>query len=537
MKVFCSILSIVLFTSFSIAETKLSENKQQEQKVNSQAYGLYRDSQTGRFFSNGNTNFSLKPKGSSTYLERIEVSVDNGPFKPYENNLKFDEEGPHKIRFRAVDPVFNWSPIQNFSVIVDKTPPTTRFSWKGPKFENDGQTYINPTSELFVTADDKLSGVSHHLYRRPGDTPVKFKLKKAFKTPGAHEYEFSSTDNVGNLSAWKTLKFVVDSEAPTSEARVEGTFYKKAEKSYINYGSKVVLSSKDNASGIETIEYSINEGPALKYSDAFTVGESVASIKYRAKDRVGNTEDWKTIKLFQDADAPKVKITYSGTYETIAGTIYAKPGFKISAQLFDNQSGISKQFVSKVDSSYQSTDSREFNFDQEGKYRFEYKVTDNVGNSNEINPISLIIDGKAPESKVTSAEKIVERDNVFLSAIPNQLVISSMDKESGVDYIEASYDGKKFFKVLGPIDLATWKSKQNTVYYRAVDKIGNREEVKTMTVKLLTQGPVVDLFVEGDGSTPNVPLSQFADKKKANRVPASKAKSVANKKPVRKKKK
>ncbi len=512
---------VLVFALTASSEPRVNTQPKPDKNLKPENYGLYRDAQTGRFFSNGSTEFSVKPKGNSTYLERIEVSVDDGPFKPYSGKLSFNSEGTHKIKFRAVDPVLNWSPIQSFSVIVDKTPPVTRFTWKGPKHEKDGKTFISPKSQLIVTAEDSLSGVSHHLYRQPGDTPVKFKVKKAFSKAGDYEYEFTSSDKVGNASNWQKISFIVDDASPATTAKVEGTFFEKGEKSYINYGSKIRLTSNDTASGVEHVEYKVNEGPIVKYAEPFSVGEAKSVISYRGKDSVGNVEPWKKITLFQDSTAPKVQFSKSGVFKVIAGTVYAKPGFKLSATINDTQSGISTSSVSKSNSQFSATTDRVFEFTEPGRFQFEYKVTDKVGNQSEINPISVVIDDKSPKSKVTSTEKLVERDKVFLSGIPNQLVITSDDGDSGVDFIEASYDGKSFFKVNGAIDLATWKSKRNTLYYRAVDRIGNREATQEMVIQLLTQGPVVDLFVEGSDSTPNVPLSKFKKSEGKKRVPAS----------------
>ena len=81
--------------------------------------GFYYDAATNKYFTDGQPTFSIQPLGNAKYLESIDVSVDNGSFKPYTGKLSFQTQGLHTIRFRAVDPVLNWSPVQVFRLTID----------------------------------------------------------------------------------------------------------------------------------------------------------------------------------------------------------------------------------------------------------------------------------------------------------------------------------------------------------------------------------------------------------------------------------
>src|SRR5262249_1209040 len=82
----------------------------------------------------------------------------------------------------------------------------------------------------------------------------------------------------------------------------------------------------------------------------------------------------------------------------------------------------------------------------------------------------------------------------------------------GVERVEVSYDGKTWNPAGRAIDLTQWSQSKRTVYYRSIDRLGNREAPQSMTVVLRTEGPKVDLFVE-QGDLPQVPLSQLKNSK------------------------
>src|SRR5271156_6310242 len=93
--------------------TRADEGKQLE-LVSASGQGFFYDSKTNRYFSDGKSSFIIRPVEDPKYLEKIELSLDEGDFQTYSGKMKFDQEGFHLVRFRASDPVLNWSPLQEF---------------------------------------------------------------------------------------------------------------------------------------------------------------------------------------------------------------------------------------------------------------------------------------------------------------------------------------------------------------------------------------------------------------------------------------
>src|ERR1700722_7806717 len=111
--------------------TRADEGKRLE-LVSPSGQGFYYDAKTNRYFSDGKTSFAIRAVEDPKYLEKIEVSLDEGDFQVYSGKMKFDQEGFHLVRFRASDPVLNWSPLQEFRIYVDLTAPKSFAFWHGP---------------------------------------------------------------------------------------------------------------------------------------------------------------------------------------------------------------------------------------------------------------------------------------------------------------------------------------------------------------------------------------------------------------------
>ena len=484
------------------------------------SYGFFYDSKTNRYFSDGRSTFSIRPVEDQRFLEKIEISLDGGEFELYQGKLKFDKEGLHQIRFRASDPVLNWSPIQEFRVYVDLTPPKSAFFWQGALFQKDTATFVSPTSQLVVAAQDSVSGVAKTLVGEGQAEPAPFTAPMRFKAEGDHVIKFASVDHVGNQEPWQELRFSVDSKPPVTEATINGFSFKNDKGVFVNSGSEIVLTAKDEESGVKVTEFQVNGGPVTEYRNPISVTDKRVELKYRSVDNVANAEAWKSMILVQDTTPPQIAIEKSGTYLSSGGRIFATPGFAFVVKATDSETGIDSFEVTRDGKTFQKVTDTKFTFDQPGEYQFALKAVDKVGNIAEGNPYTVVIDNQPPKTVVKTQEKLVEKDGVFISSLPNQIDFTATDDAVGVDHTEISFDGKNFVTVTRPIDPSQWKEPRRTVYYRSVDRLGNREAPQKMDLVLRTTGPKVDLFVESE-NLPEVPLSQLTKSNGGARLPAS----------------
>jgi hypothetical protein len=484
-----------------------AEDSKKSELVSATGQGFYYDAKTNRYFSDGKSSFVIRPVEDSKYLEKIELSQDDGDFQVFSGKLKFDSEGFHLVRFRASDPVLNWSPLQEFRIYVDLTPPKSFAFWHGPSFQKDAVTFVSPQSVLQIGAQDTVSGVNQVIWDDGGKSG-RFPGEARFKTEGEHLIHFFAVDNVGNREQVQEMKFFVDVKAPTTTAEIHGMTYKTEGGVYVNPGAEIALTGQDIGSGIKTIEYQINGGLVTEYHHPIPMIEKKLELKFRGIDEVGNQEPWHALLLLQDTQPPTIAVEKIGTHLMSGGRIYATPGFALNVTAKDDETGLKEITISRDGKTFEKAASSKIVFDQPGEYHFFAKASDHVGNTIDANPYTIIIDNQAPHTVVKTNERLVEKDGVFVSAIPNQLEFTAVDNGVGVERTEVSYDGKTWMPTGRAIDLSQWSQAKRTVYFRSVDRLGNREAVQSINIVLKTEGPKPDLFVE-QGDLPEVPLSQL----------------------------
>ncbi len=505
--IFLLILGSLLSTPMARAEEK---KEVKEVAPDFSWKGLFYDKERDKYFSNDKSIFSIRPISKTEYLDRIEVSIDGGEFSNYKGVLKFEKEGPHQVRFRAVDPVLNWSPVQTFRIFVDKTSPKSQVVWKGPTFYEGDKLFINAQTSLNMVAQDNLSGVAEIFWVSNGKT-IRYQEKNNFLSLGAQTIQIYSIDNVGNKEEPHSLSFIVDGTGPTSTMTIQGTHFKNQEDSYITTDSKITLSSKDDLSGTERIEFQLDEGPITTYTRPIVISGTKTQLRFRAVDKVGNKENWKSVPLTQDVTAPRIRITQKGESFTIGGKIYARPGLLFSLNVTDQGSGIKEKMISMDGGkNYKKLAEDSIQFDKAGEHHFHLKAVDHMGNTEESNPYTIVIDNTAPVVAHKSTELIHNKGDYYLSSVPNRIFFEADDDGVGTDRIEISYNNKDFENFNSPIDVSKWKNSERDIYYRAVDRLGNTSETEKIRIKVITRGPKVELFVESE-KLPNVPLSKIKE--------------------------
>lgn len=471
---------------------------------------FYYDSEREKYFSNGKSTFTIRPfKKDKEYLERIEVSIDGQDFKTYDGSLNFSSEGPHQIKFRAVDPVLNWSPIQTFRVYVDKTEPVGQYVWKGPTFSKGGDLFINSKSELSIVAQDNLSGIKNIFYKLDEKEAFrKFPYSKVFKKEGRYNLTTYAVDNVGNKENDKKLSFTVDEKSPKTKAKIIGNSYEKGDKLFANTGSLIALESSDNLSGVERVEFQLNKGLITNYSTPILLSDTKTKLHYRGIDNVNNKENWKTYNVLLDTKPPRIRMSSKGKSLNMGGKIYSRPNLRFDFRIYDKESGIQEILYSYDSKKYEKADKKSFDFSKEGEFKFHLKVKDNVGNDEESEPYNVVIDNKPPTVNLKSTGKMVNKEGVLLSGVPNRLYFDAKDEGVGMGYVLYRVDKGKYKEMKAPLELSEWRPGLHQLEFKAVDRLGNTSDTQKVAINVRTVGPNVDLFVENE-DLPNVPLSEI----------------------------
>lgn len=95
---------------------------------------------------------------------------------------------------------------------------------------------------------------------------------------------------------------------------------------FINSKTAFELVTGDDLSGVDYIEYKINDGEYSRYTVPISLSkEGPATITYKATDKVGNKELAKVINLIVDDTAPMVSVKSSEPLFVNGNTQYSSP--------------------------------------------------------------------------------------------------------------------------------------------------------------------------------------------------------------------
>ncbi|MFC8371829.1 OmpL47-type beta-barrel domain-containing protein [Streptomyces sp. NPDC057239] len=261
----------------------------------------------------GSASVTVEATDADSGVDRIEYAVGaDGAWQPYTAPVVVDQVGTHTVRYRALDKAGNVSAEQSvgFTVVApqsdDTTPPETSATVAGEK--NDGGDYIDMAT-VTVTASDTGTGVNTIEYAIGADGAW-----QAYTGPvmvhevGTHTVRYRATDRAGNTAAVKSVEFTVvaappqDTTPPATGVTVEGT--KNSDGAYV--GDATVTVSADDGhggSGVAGIEYSLDGGPYLAYTEPVVVDRAGRhTVAYRASDNAGNTSEPLTVSFTVVAD-------------------------------------------------------------------------------------------------------------------------------------------------------------------------------------------------------------------------------------------
>ncbi|MBS7654734.1 PKD domain-containing protein [Candidatus Bathyarchaeota archaeon] len=264
----------------------------------------------------------------------------------------------------------------------------------------------------------------------------------------------------------------------------------------------ITLLASDDKSGIAEIYYRVNNGQILSISrdglPLITSEGANNTLEYWSVDNFGNEEHphkfLSGIKL--DKSAPSIV----SLEQVPSGNVYPNQPVKIFVNAKDSLSGIKNVTLSynvgdsptwiNVSMILNATSKLYEGIIQEQQTNtvIKYKVIayDNSGNYIiESMRTPIILDTTPPQSSI-SFEGIIGKDSWFISSVT--VILTAYDTLSGVDSIFYSLDEVTWREYIEPFTIDD--DGEVTVYFKAVDKAGNIENVKTKVVKIDKTPPV-----------------------------------------------
>lgn len=134
----------------------------------------------------------------------------------------------------------------------------------------------------------------------------------------------------------------------------------------------------------------------------------------------------------------------------------------------------------------------------EGKHTLKFRSRNAVNVWSPVQITEVFVDRSAPVTESKVSDKASHRDgNVTYAGPGTTIMLTSQDTLAGVGKIEYSWDGAQFFSYVSPVTLP--KAGPQTLHFRAIDKVGNSEEVRKLVLVGDNTPPSTTMKLQGIG--------------------------------------
>ncbi len=201
-----------------------------------------------------------------------------------------------------------------FEFYIDNAPPEVSVKFDG-NFLDGGTPYISPRTKIIFNAEDDKSGVET-VYYSFNSTRLDSTYKKPFSISdnGLKYLRFYAKDYVGNRSTVIVKKIYADNLPPVSKISFNGPHNINRDTLFITSATKIEISATDNGSGMETINYNVDNAPYKAYVNTFTLPEpGLHNINYFSTDKVENKEIALKKDVYVDDVPPVINFQFSTT--------------------------------------------------------------------------------------------------------------------------------------------------------------------------------------------------------------------------------
>ncbi|MBC7129396.1 MAG: PKD domain-containing protein [Thermoplasmatales archaeon] len=193
--------------------------------------------------------------------------------------------------------------------------------------------------------------------------------------------------------------------------------------------------------------------------------------------------------LEADLTPPETTLTFGTPYYTDGTNHWINSSTQITLNATDVGSGVDKIY-------YYIDDLPAIEYTEpftvpDGEHTIYYYAVDNVGNAEETNSIDVKVDNSPPVTTLTFGEPYYTDGIHHWITSSTLITLTATDVGSGVDKIYYYIDDLPAIEYTEPFTISD--ECNHTIYYYAVDNLGNAEETKSIDVKVDNSPPVTTL--------------------------------------------
>lgn len=377
--------------------------------------------------------------------------------------------------------------------------PTTAVAGKATiVFENSaatGNTTGMPHTLTFDVSDPEYNNdVPLNILANPNDDMGGKHTAEVTLSPGKYRYHCTIP---GHTSMTGVLTVTDggggdDTTAPETSAKAEGQT--NADGAFVGSAS-VTVAATDAGSGVDKIEYALDDGAYTPYTAPVVVDKVGAhTLKYKATDKAGNAAAEKSLDFTvvapptDDKTPPETSATVSGE-KNADGAYVGMATVTVTAS--DTGSGVNAiEYAVGADGAWQPYTAPVMVHDP-GTYKVRYRAADKAGNqaaekSVDFSVVAAPVEDKTPPTVSLKVDGDKNSDGAYINAA--KLTVTASDDQSGVDKIEYSLDGGPYLAYTAAVSVD--RVGAHSVAYRAGDKAGNTSEAQTFVFAVASGGGV-----------------------------------------------
>jgi len=423
---------------------------------------------------------------SATYY-RVD-GAPGGAFELYDASNKpvVASEGEHTLYFYSTDIAGNREETKTATIRIDTTPPTFAPS-KTPAADWTNQN-VTVTAHASDQGGSGLASVSYVVSKGGTEYASGNGDTVTITEEGTYTVVFTATDKAGNQATSDPVTVQIDRTAPTLNPT------KGPDADWTKQNVTVTAHASDQGgSGLASVSYAVSkDGTPYDSGDGGSVTiteEGTYTVVFSATDTAGNqaTSDPVTVQI--DRTAPVTTATSSATGWTNADEV------TVTLKATDAGVGGVTTYYTVNNGGPQMYDGP-LSFTAEGVSTVEYWSVDALGNAETPKSVTVKIDRTAPVTTATSsATGWTNADKVTVTFTASDRPTGD---HAGVDYTEYSLDGGNW---LTGTSVDVTNEGVHDIAYRSVDKAGNTEIAKTITVKIDRTAPTIAITTPQDGAT------------------------------------
>lgn len=351
----------------------------------------------------------------------------------------------------------------------DKDEDAPTVTWGGQSPAANAAGWNNTPVDVPFTATDDLSGVA----APTPENPLHFYAEGANQTQ-----QVVLTDKAGNSATFTSPPVNIDFTSPVTGAVLSGT---SGASEWYSGAVEVTLTASDALSGIANTFYTVDGGATQTYAVPFTVStDGNHTVNYWSVDAAGNLEAQHSTAVNIDLGAPSTQASVSSNAS--ANNWHQDPAH-VTLAASDSSSGVADSFYT-VDGGATQTYSTPFNVTGGGSHVVNYWSVDAVGNTEAQRSLTVNIDTSAPDTNLAT-NGTAGTNGWYRSWV--QISLTPLDNQSGVANTFYTVDGGAAQPYTGSFTVSG--NAQHNVTYWSVDKVGNNEAPRSVTVKIDITSP------------------------------------------------